>query len=464
VSDRGNNDELPLGSNQVGGAHFMSLVQRTVLDNGVRVLSECIPHAGSLGLSVLIDASPQDDPHDLHGLAHLSEHAVFWGTSTRCEEDIARLIDEAGGQMGAFTARDYTCFYAHVLADYGTYALDLLGDLLLHATVPDEQLTPQREAVLQEIDGALDSPSDWINDQLKSSVWHDHPLGRPILGDSDSVLRATTDHLRKFIRTQYSADRIILSAAGAVDHQSLVEQVQDAFWQLDSQPIDRRREPLESRSCVVAENRDLRQTHFAIGFQVPAYAWAQRYALHVFRSALGGGLSSRLHRRLRDQRGLVYDISAQLHTYGQGGMLVVEAATSPDRLIPAVALTLIEIAQLVGLQQPIDDEELWKARMQVRGQARLASDLISTRVSRLATQEFYFGRQFSDQEMLAGIDAVSVEDLQQISADILQPSFAKAGVVVLGPGAASRSLQQELRQVVTDITGSILVPSESLGA
>ena len=428
------------------------MYRRGSLENGLRIVTEHLPCSRSVSLGVLIDAGPQDDPAGLSGLAHLSEHALFQGTSGRSAFEIARLMDVAGGQMGAFTARDYTCFYANVLGEYLTYATELFGDMLLNSTFPNENIEREKQAVLREIGIASDAPMERVHHQLKQLMWPGQSLGHAVHGNAEDVERLTGDDVRGFVRRHYTPDRIIIAAAGNVEHESLVEQIRDGFWRLSGSHPARRAQRSRFRSGVMLDQSPVSQAYFAIGLEAPAYCAADRYRLFLLNSVLGGGMSSRLFRKLREERGLVYGISSELHAYRNAGAWVIEGSTAPEHLAAVVALAILELQQLATFEVPIDEEELWTAKMQVRGQHLLSADNAHTRMSRLATQELYFGRQIPESEILAAIEAVSVVDLWQTCRMRLLPAVDQLALSVTGPEASDCYSQESLEELLGEFS------------
>jgi predicted Zn-dependent peptidase len=388
-----------------------------------------------VSLGVLVDVGPQEDPPGLCGLAHLSEHALFQGTSGRSAFEIARLMDVAGGAMGAFTARDYTCFHANVLDEYLTYATELFGDMLLNSVFPAENIEREKQAILREIGLRNDSPTERVHQRLKRLIWPHHALGSFVPGDAEAVERITRDDVEAFVRRHYTPDRIIIAAAGNVEHDAVVEQVRDSFWRLEGVRPSHRPAPCRFHSGVALDEAPVSQAYFAIGLKAPAYAASERYRLFLLNSVLGGGLSSRLFRKLREERGLVHGISSELHAYRDAGVWVIEGSTSPEQLQSVLALTILELQQLATFETPIDDEELWTAKRQVRGQHLLAAEDAHTRMSRLATQELYFGRPLSEAEILGHLEQVTVENLWQTCRLQLLPAVGRLALSVVGPEA-----------------------------
>lgn len=424
------------------------MTERIELNNGIRIATESVPGSQSVSIGVLIDAGPQDDPAGKWGLAHFTEHAFFQGTSNRDAVDISRLMDVAGGQMGAFTGRDYTCYYANVLSDYCPYALDLLGDILLNSTFPKHNLEREKQAILHEIDNACDNPYDRIHALLKEHVWPNSAVGRSILGTRESVQSFTREDVIYFAHNQYLPDRMIIAASGNLNHDHFVAQTQDAFWRMLGTSLPRKPEPCQARGGVVLDHASVSQAYFALAIPTANYTDENRYFLHLLNCLLGGGMSSRLFYSLREERGLVYHIQSEVHAYRDAGLLVIEGSTNPEQLLQVLSLILRELHQLASFDKPVDAEELWKAKMQIRGQHLLASECLHTRMSRILTQELYFGRRIPDESILDAVDSIDFHALRDYATEELFPSLADVGVAVIGPPTLPISTRQEIEELI----------------
>ena len=409
----------------------------TRLDNGIRVITERVSNTRSAGISILVDAGPQDEEANKLGLAHLCEHALFLGTPQRSSLELAKTIDAAGGCFGAFTAPDYTCFYAHILEDYVSYAFDLLGDILVASKYPEELLEREKEVVRQEILGYQDNPNDALLQMTKQSLWPNDPLSRSVTGTVEDVSKLERADVVQFVSRQYSPDRIIVAAAGALEHDSIVEQTQDAFWTLRGQNPPRTNEspfdPKNSLSRVRVKNMPIGQCSFSIAIPTLPYNDERRYAMHLINNLIGGGMSSRLYQHIREANGLVYSIQSSLLSYRRGGAMVISGETSVDKLIQSIHLTLSQLTALAIWENPIQEEELWKSKMQVRSQSRLATDFVSNRVSGIATQEFHFGYRIDEDQIVNEIDQVSIDELEQVACGVLFPGLGRLAISVVGP-------------------------------
>jgi predicted Zn-dependent peptidase len=410
----------------------------TRLENGVRIVTDWMPEVRSVALGILLDAGPRDETPRQRGLAHLSEHLVFQGTSSRSADQIAQLMDTGGGSFGGFTARDYTCFSASVLDDYLTYALDLFGDIMLNSTFPAEAVEREKDAILREIALVDDVPQERVHARLKALAWGGHALGVPIAGLAETVSGLSRDDVIYFVHSHYLPDRMIVAAAGNVDHAEFVAQARDAFWRMLGQAGPAPAPAVPFTPGFTLESAPVSQAYFALGLDARPYTDPDRYALHLLSTLLGGGVSSRLFRRLRLERGLVYDIRADYHAYRQAGMLVIEGSTTPDLLPAVVELVLTELRNLALADEPFDAEELWKAKMQVRGQHLIASENSDTRMSRLATQVLYFGRRIDSPAVLAEVAAVDDQAMRAVCRGVLAASLPRAALAVVAPHGSAQ--------------------------
>ena len=425
----------------------------TRLDNGIRVITERVSNTRSAGISILVDAGPQDEDVNKSGLAHLCEHALFLGTGQRSSLELAQTIDAAGGCFGAFTAPDYTCFYAHVLEDYVSYAFDLFGDILVASKYPEDLLAREKDVICQEILGYQDNPTDTLLNLTKQILWPNDPLSRSVTGTAEDVSGLDRADVVQFVSRQYSPDRIIVAAAGALEHESVVEQTQDAFWTLRGQNTprldDSNFDPKDSQSCVRIKNMPIGQCSFSIAIPTLPYNDERRYAMHLISNLIGGGMSSRLYQTIREANGLVYSIQSSLLSYRRGGAMVISGETSVDKLIQSIHLTLSQLTSLAIWENPIQEEELWKSKMQVRSQSRLANDFLSNRVSGIATQEFHFGYRLEEDQIVNEIDEVSIDELQEVACGVLFPGLGRLAISVVGPINEGGEVYNELLDIHT---------------
>ncbi len=427
----------------------MSTIRRSTLENGVRVVTDTMPEMRSVAIGVLVDVGPAVETPHTAGASHLCEHLLFQGTSNRDALEIARFIDSAGGRIGGFTSRDYTCFYGVVQAEFQTFVLDLMGDIMLNSIFPQEALEREQRAIVCEIEAAADDPEEQAHQRLKELVWRGDPLGSAITGSAADVMRLTREDLIYFTHGHYAPEQIVVAAAGNVDHDDFAAQVRDGFWRLlptEGPKPASKATVFQSGFCL--EHKAVSQAYFALALEAPAYTHPDRYLIHTIAQVIGGGLSSRLFRRLREQEGLVYSITTAYHAYRRGGMLVIEGCTAPQHLLTVLELTLEELVALAHWQRPPDAEELQRAKAQLRGQIMLASDDSHSRMSRLATQELYFQEVFTEEELLSEIEAVSLDRLEHLASERLRPALAGIGTSLVAAEAPNFYDEERIEEIL----------------
>lgn len=405
----------------------------------------------SVAIGILVDAGPSYEAPEQAGLAHLIEHLMFHGTSSRDAVEIAQFMDVGGGNIGAFTSRDYVCYFATVLDDYRTYALDLLGDILLNSIFPEDRFEREKSIVLHELESSWDSALERAHMRMKSTTWPDHNLGRPILGSRDTVSDLTREDAIYFVNENYLPDRIIIAAAGNVEHDDFTAQVRDAFWRLQGRTPGRESSEPAYHPGFSIEHLPVSQAYFSIGMRAYPYTHPDRYQVHLLNEVVGGGISSRLYRELRDERGLAYHIGSEYHAYKEGGLLVIEGSTAPEYLNRVLALTFLELEILGNGDDPVSDDELWKAKMHLKGQHLIANESSNTRMSRLATQEFYFGKHIPSAEILGQIESVDAQQFNRIASGMISDAMSNVCVSVVGPETPGIQIEPSIREALVGI-------------
>ncbi len=409
------------------------MYHKSTLDNGIRVVTESMPCVRSVAMGLVVDAGLRNEHPQKNGLAHLVEHLMFQGTCTRDSLQIAHFMDEAGGRIGGFTARDYTSYSATVLDDYRTFALDLLGDILLNSIFLQEDIDREKETILREIDTFYDLPDNRADALLNSHTWTGHPMGRPITGNHRTVSSITRDDILNYVQTYYQPDRLIIAAAGSLEHDDFVSQVRDAFWRMQSHPQQDDDSPPAYRPGIAVEYMPVSQVYFSIGIRAPHYSHPDRYALHILNKIIGDGISARLFRKIREDQGLVYHIGSEYQAYRDGGLLIIQGSTKPESFQQVLGQALRVLSRLITGDDPVQAEELIRAKNQIKGQHLIAAEDTNTRMSRLATQEFYFGRHISTLEITEQIEAVNRDKVEYITRHIMAENLPKISVAIVGP-------------------------------
>ena len=403
--------------------------QKTVLENGIKVITEQIPYLKSVSIGVWVNAGSRDELPNENGISHFIEHVLFKGTERRTAFDIAKEIDSVGGTLNAFTGREYTCFYGKVIDKNLPLAIDLLSDIFLHPLMDPKDVEKERMVILQEIKMVEDTPDDYIHDLFNRVCWGDHPLGFPILGTSDIVQSFKRDEVYHFFKENFQPERMIICAAGNLQHQEVVDLIGATFGQIPKSKKNRERVRPHPTSTTNIWKRDLEQVHFCLGTKGLQHNHSLRFACYVLNTVLGGGMSSRLFQEIRENRGLAYSVYSYLPTYLDAGLVVVYAGTSEDSLEEVIGLVLKQFGRLKT--DPLKDEELKNAKEQLKGNLFLSLESSDNMMTRLAKNEIYFESYLSVEEVIKGIDEVEEESIRSLAADLFDGRYFC--LAVLGP-------------------------------
>ncbi len=405
-------------------------IQKRVLPNGLVVLTETMAHVRSVSVGVWIRNGSRREAAEENGLAHFMEHMVFKGTERRSAEDIAREMDSVGGMLDAFTSKEQICFNAKVLDEHLPIAFDVIADLVLRPKFDSEDVKKERQVVLEEIKMDLDNPEYMLHEIFTRGFWPEHPLGRPILGTPDTVRKFSRDSLRKRFTPWFAPDRLVLSAAGNVTHERVLELAEREFGALNASGyVDAEIAPPTAAPIHVESKRDLEQVHICLGVPSVPLAHESRFAWAVMNNLLGGGMSSRLFQNIREKQGLAYAVFSELTPYSDAGMMTVYAGTAKETVDQVIDLIVKEFRDLK--EALVTDEELRRAKNHLKGSLMLSLESTSSRMSNLARQELYFRRFYSLDEILAGIETVTREEIQSIAREFFRPE--QIAVTALGP-------------------------------
>ena len=386
--------------------------RKSILPNGIRVVTERISYVRSVAIGIWVDTGSRNEPEERGGISHLIEHLVFKGTESRTAEEIARTMDSVGGQMDAFTAKEQTCFFVNVLDGHLPLAADLLTDILLHPLFGAEDIEKEKSVILQEIKMVEDTPDDLIHDLFAERVWAGHPLGRPILGRREVVQGLNRETIVRHFREEYCPAKIVIAVAGHAEHDEVLRLLAPRFDGFAGPANARDGCPPTRRVTVDLVEKPLEQVHMVVGFPGLSHTAPERYALYILNDIIGGSMSSRLFQQVRERQGLVYSIHSGTQAYRDTGILYIYAATDAPNLGTVLKLTLNEVRDLK--KTGIAAAELRRAKEHLKGNLMLSLESTSSRMSRLAKQELYFGSFFSLDEMLAAIDAVREEEVQSL--------------------------------------------------
>ncbi len=410
-------------------------VNLTTLPNGFRVVSEHMPGLQSAAIGVWVLAGARHEDAAQNGIAHFLEHMAFKGTKTRSALQIAEAIEDVGGYINAYTSREVTAYYVRVLENDVPLALDVVADILRNPVFDPDEIEIERGVILQEIGQALDTPDDVIFDWLQEKAYPDHPLGRTILGPEDRVRSFNREDLDRFVAQQYQPGQMILSAAGAVDHDSLVAAAEQLFGDMQSSPVvippTAQFSGGESRTIKALE-----QAHFAMAFDSPDYMDQRIHAAQIYASALGGSMSSRLFQEVREKRGLCYTIYAQAGAYADTGMMTIYAGTSGDQMTGLAQITVDEMKRAADDMSAVEVE---RARVQMKAGLLMGLESPSNRAERLARMLQIWGRIPDLTEVVQQIDAVELSDVRDLAENMAVQ--ARAALALYGPVETAPTLE-----------------------
>ncbi|WP_172328090.1 insulinase family protein [Mangrovicoccus sp. HB161399] len=411
-------------------------VQIHRLPNGLRIVTEHMPGLKSASLGLWINAGGRHERPEQNGIAHFLEHMAFKGTKTRSALEIAEAIEDVGGYINAYTSREMTAYYTRVLEEDVPLALDVVSDIVLNPLFDLREIEVERGVILQEIGQALDTPDDVVFDWLQEVSYPGQALGRTILGPAERVGAFSREDLSKFVAERYGPGQMILSAAGAVDHDKIVKQAESLFGHLKSSSFEIP-EPAKFAGGERREQKTLEQVHFTLAFESPSYRDPGIYTAQIFATALGGGMSSRLFQEIREKRGLCYSIFAQASAYSDTGMTTIYAGTSGEQLGELCAITMDEIRKSVG---GLTEAEISRARAQMKAGLLMGLESPSARAERLARVLSIWDRVPSIEETIENIEAVDAQRLKDFGAGLVTSS--PLAMAVYGPAVQAPPIEE----------------------
>lgn len=416
--------------NVIAESYSQEAVKVHVLKNGLTVTLERLPYLHTFSAGVWVKAGSAVEQEEEAGLAHFLEHLVFKGTATRSAHDLMQAIEGRGGQFNAFTSREYTCIYVKMLAKHVHTGIDVLADVIRNSTYHD--LEKERNVILEEIASVEDTPDEHAHDLLAERHWPNHAMGRPVYGSIETVENLDIERVRAFHGTWYRPGNMVVSVAGLFDEQAVLEQIMAAFGDMEDAPLPERFPAPSFRSGVCMVERDITQAHLCIGFPGVRVSDGERYACELMNNTLGGGSTSRLFERIREDEGLAYSIYSYQSAYLTTGMFGIYAAVAPQNLRKTIDLVCEEMRRMRDEAAP--DDELESNREQIKGSILMALESTFTRMSRMAKSILYYGRVIPVDEVIDGIDVASAADVQALA----QRTFAadRCALLVLGPDEA----------------------------
>ncbi|MDD7911290.1 pitrilysin family protein [Pseudovibrio exalbescens] len=401
-------------------------VKTTRLDNGLIVLTDDMPHLKTAALGVWVKTGSRSEDAAENGITHLLEHMAFKGTQTRSALDIAEQVEAVGGEVNASTSVEHTNYYLRMLAEDVPLGVDILSDILQHSVLDLEELTREKQVILQEIGAAMDTPEDQAFDLLLETAWPDQSLGRPILGTPETVTSFTPEAIRAYMDKHYTASNMVLSAAGRVDHDEFVAIAQEKFGDLTASEATA---PVASKYVggEASVERDLQEVQIILGFEGCSYQDKDYYAVQILASVLGGGMSSRLFQEIREKRGLCYSIYSFHWAFDDSGMFAIHSATSAEHTAKLMDVLIQELNAAVA---NIEDKEIDRAKAQTRAGLMMALESPAARASQIARQTLIFGETIDAEELRRRVDAVTREDVCRVAQRVFygkQPTLVHVG-------------------------------------
>jgi predicted Zn-dependent peptidase len=405
------------------------MYRKTVLDNGVRVISERLGHFRSISLGIWVGAGSRDEVPDENGISHFIEHMIFKGTRSRTSLDIAKELDAIGGLSNAFTGTEYTCFHSRVLDKHFRPLAGILSDIFLHSTFDLQEMNRERQVILQEISSLEDTPDEHIHVLFNQFFFMNHPIGMPVLGTPQTVSAVKKEAILDYIKRFHTPERVVVAAAGNLDHEALVECFRPFFEDLQAEEIRQTRSAPEIHAGVLSHYKKLEQVHVCLGGKAPHLSGDQRFAAAILSTILGGNMSSRLFQEIREKRGLAYSVYTFLMPYMDTGMLGIYLATEAREVNRAVQVINREIRKVKAGE--ITDSDLAATREYLIGSIFLGAESTDARMTRLAKNEYVFGRYIPFDEVVQELERVRVDEVVAIAGEIFETG--RVSLATLGP-------------------------------
>ncbi|MDN3712036.1 pitrilysin family protein [Paracoccus cavernae] len=410
----------------------MNDIRISTLANGLRIVTHRMEGLHSASVGLWVNAGGRDERIEQNGIAHFLEHMAFKGTEKRSSLQIAEALEDVGGYLNAYTSRDVTAYYARVLKDDVALALDVISDIVLNPVFDQREIDLERGVILQEIGMSLDTPDDVIFDWLQEAAYPDQPMGRSILGPAERVSSFTREDLAGFVGEHYGPGQMIVAAAGAVDHDAILAQVSGIFGSL-SPLVKVTREAARWQGAEARRVKDLEQAHFALALEGPGYSDPDYFASQIWTNALGGGMSSRLFQKVREERGLCYSIFAQSGFHDDTGMVTIYAGTSGEQVAELSRITIDEIKRSA---EDLSEAEVNRAKVQMKAGMLMGLESPSGQAERMARSLAIWGKVPDAEDVAARIDAVTVAQVRDHAARLLaaaRPALALYGPVTAAP-------------------------------
>lgn len=410
------------------------------MDNNAQILTETVPHVRSVSIGFFVDTGSRYESPDINGSSHFIEHLMFKGTGRRSAKDIAEELDAVGGQLNAFTTKEYTCYYARVLDEHFDLAVDLLGDMLFASKFDPVDIDRERNVILEEIKMYEDAPDELVHDIFASSIWREHSLGQTIIGTADVINGLTREELFNYYKNNYNPGRMIVAVAGNISHDAVMKKLRPLFENKEGKARPRQVNTPVTQRHIVCRSKDTEQVHLCVGAPGLKLDHENIYVMQIINTILGGGLSSRLFQEIREQRGLVYSVYSYHSSYHDTGLFGIYAGLSKQNVNEVLDLIFKQVRdiQVNGVKK----EELYRAKEQLKGSLFLSLENVNTRMSRLGKSQLYLGKVFSPEEIVNKVNRVTISDIQELAKEVLDPNgFSLASI---GPWDDCGSLERTI--------------------
>ena len=400
----------------------IDFVRKTALSNGLRIVTEKIDSVKSISVGIWVKTGSRNESNELAGVTHFLEHMLFKGTDSRTAFDIALSMESVGGYLNAFTSSEYTCYYARCVDEQLPKALDVLSDMVLHSSFPEEEVEKEKKVVIEEMKMYRDSPDDYLFEEFSTKLFEKHALGRPVLGFEETVSAFSRDDLYEYMKERYRPDNLLVAVAGNVDHNEVVELVSGYFGALEAEKTDKQVQPLgEFSTEKLALTKSIEQTHYVLGRRGLHFDHDQKYLLLLANTVLGGGMSSRLHQNVREKYGYCYSIQTFNQSFSDSGIWGVYVGTDKDYVEHVHQLVVAELEKI--RTEIIPKKEFSEAKSQLKGKLLLSQENTSNRMMRLAKSELYFDRFVTLDELEEEIEKVSAQDVLEFAKDFFDQQY-----------------------------------------
>lgn len=409
--------------------------KKTILPNGIRVVTEEIPYVRSISIGAWIDVGSRDEDTTTNGISHFLEHMVFKGTKRFKMQRIAQSLESLGGYLNAFTTKEHTCFYARILDEHLSQAVDVVSDLVQHPTFPARELEKEKQVVIEEIKNIEDDPDDLIHDYFDRSLYHKHPLSLPIIGTPENVSGFNQDLLSRYLHEHYIPGRMVVAAAGRLTHEQVLKEVEKRF-SAASQPnpprkkVNGLRTPNNKKEVF---EKPITQSHICVGTLGYSVKSRQRFPLLILNTVLGEGMSSRLFQNIREKYGFAYSVYSFANMMSDTGNFGVYIGTDKNNIDNSIELIYKELEKLV--RKPVTGVELRRAKAQVKGSMMLSLENTSSRMMRLGSGELYYGHLMPVDEVIRRIDAVTIEEVYEVATRLFNPNHFSTVIFKPAPSA-----------------------------